>query len=149
MYVQFRSSQTIGARVLSSHGDEPPVGVSSSGNERIPDVVRLLPDGSTNPGGGGRKAESRGPRLEWDAEEGCRLCTPDLEGPAVFVGVDSTLGRRSRGIETGVPTGSCLGGLTELLLTEPPCRYALGNLVRKRSRRSVARRWLRLNRESC
>lgn len=119
---QFKSSQIIGARVLSSQGEA--AGFSSSGNESIAAAVGLLADGSTNPGGGGKNDESMGPRLECDAVEGCRLCVLDLETPEIFVGVFtgvvSVLGRRSRGTGTGVPVGSRLAWLIELLLTEPP-----------------------------
>lgn len=122
MCFQFKSSQIIGARVLSSHGEA--AGFSSNGNESIAAAVGLLVDASTNPGGGGKNDGSMGPMLECDAVEGCRLCVLDREIPesfvGVFTGVVSVLGRRSRGTGTGVPIGSRLAWLIELLLTEPP-----------------------------
>lgn len=67
-----RSSQTIGARVLSSQGEVAPVAAfSSKGKDNSPDTAGiLLVDGSGKPCGGGRRAGSIGPWFESEAVDG-------------------------------------------------------------------------------
>lgn len=95
MIFQPRSSQTIGASVLSSQGDEaPPAALSSDGNESAPDTI--LAECSKYPCGGGKNAASNGPALVFEMLDGCRLWDVGrwwLLGWA-FVGVDSLLASR-------------------------------------------------------
>jgi hypothetical protein len=110
---QFRSSQTIGARVLCPHGvsnpeEEPAVGFSSKENERIPaDAGAEEAEGSRKPraGTGSKRDESIGPGLDSEPLglwRGFGRATREREVAGALGGLCSLLvAARSRGVEVG------------------------------------------------
>lgn len=83
-----------------------------------------------------------GPRVDWSGRSD--RVSWGLEGCAPCLLPELVLSLSSLASETSFPWSWRVRPLTE-----PPSRYACGNLVRNRSRRSVALRWPRFSRVSC